>query len=367
MLITTSKENLLAGINAVQRAINAKSIIPVYSCIKLLASGSTLTFTGVSLDMGIQCQIPVQIDQEGTAVIPARYFSDIVRRLPDVPITLDLKDTNEMTIRYEKSFFSLKTMPAEDFPPLPEFKGGTDFFITAETIKTMIRQTAFAASTDEMKAVFTGLLWEVEGNTLRMVGTDTHRLAFSQGTITVNHSESTHGTFIFSAKTASEISRLIQEEDCRVQVEKNMVFFTFENIKINCRLLEGQFPNYRQVIPSQFKTKIQANAKVLQDSSERISLFALSGDTSNTIHLEITENNLMIHSKSEIGFGKEEIGIEKSGDDLKISFNSRYLTDAFKVLETDLITIEFSGPLSAGVMRIPDNDNFLYLILPVRV
>lgn len=366
MLITTSKENLLTGINAVSKAINPKSIIPIYSCIKLEATESSLHFTGASLDMGIQCVIPVQVSREGAAVIPARYFGDIVRRLPDVPITLDLSDPSEMTIKYDRSFFTLKTMTLEDFPTLPVFKEGLDFAVPSEHLKRMVRQTSFAASTDELKAVFTGLLWEIEGKTLRMVGTDTHRLSISQGEIKIDDAQS-KGSFIFPARTAMEISRLIQDEDCRVQVDKNIVYFTFENIKINCRMLEGQFPNYRQVIPSSFKTEIQVDAKEIQDAVERISLFAISGDTSNTIHLEIKEMSLTIHSRSEIGFGKEELAIQQQGEDMKISFNAKYLADVFKVLDTEKVNISFSGPLSAGIVKIPENEDFLYLVLPVRV
>lgn len=365
MLITTNKENLLAGINAVQRAINAKSIIPIYACIKLQAKDNMLFLTGVSLDMGIQCTIPVQVKREGTAVVPARYFSDIVRRLPDVPLELDLHDGHEMTLRYEKSYFSLKTLPSEDFPLFPDFTGALDFSIEANVLKDMVKKTAFSASTDEMKAVFTGLLWEIEGDVLRMVGTDTHRLAWAQGQIKTI--ESLQGQFIFSAKTASEIARLIQEEDCRVQVEKNTVFFTFENIKIHCRLLEGQFPNYKQVIPAQYKTKIQIQAKSLQDSVERISLFSLASDSSNTIHLEIKEQELILHSRSEIGSGQEEIDVYQEGEDIKIAFNARYLNDVFKIMEDTPVTFELTGPLSAGVLKKSEDPHFLYLILPVRV
>lgn len=366
MLITTSKENLLAGINAVSKAINPKSIIPIYSCIKLEAKENSLHFTGASLDMGIQCVIPVQVSREGATVIPARYFGDIVRRLPDTPITLDLTDPGEMTIKYERSYFTLKTMAVEDFPTLPVFKGGLDFALSSENLKRMVRQTSFAASTDELKAVFTGLLWEIEGKTLRMVGTDTHRLSVSQGEIKIDGEEA-KGSFIFPARTAMEIARLIQDEDCQVQVDKNIVYFTFENIKINCRMLEGQFPNYRQVIPNQFKTELQADAKTVQDSVERISLFAISGDTSNTIHLEVKDMAMTIHSRSEIGFGKEEIPVEQNGEDMKISFNAKYLADVFKILDAEKVNISLSGPLSAGIIKIPENDKFLYLVLPVRV
>lgn len=366
MLITTSKENLITAINAVQKAINPKSIIPMYSCIKLEAKENTLTFTGASLDIGIECKIPVQVEREGSTLIPAKYLSDIVRKLPDVPITLDLSDSLEMTIRYERSYFTLKTMEVEDFPPLPTFKGGLDFQISSEILKKLVRQTSFAASADELKAVFTGLLWEVSGEEIGLIGTDTHRLAWGKGPIAIEDKEA-KGSFIIPSKIAMEISRLIQDSPCHIQAEKNTVFFTFENIKINCRVLDGNFPNYRQVIPQQYVTTIQAESKKLRDSAERISLFALSNDSSNTINLKVSEGALTIHSRSDIGFGQEEMEVEHNGEDLNIAFNARYITDVFKVIDGDKVIIQLSGQLSAGIMQDPGEKDFLYLVLPVRV
>jgi DNA polymerase-3 subunit beta len=234
----------------------------------------------------------------------------------------------------------------------------------------MIRQSSFAASADEMKAVFTGLLWEINGKELSIVGTDTHRLAWVKGQISNNeiiNDDEIKGSFIIPARIAIEIARLMQEENCHIQADKNTVFFAFDNIRVNCRVLEGNFPNFRQVIPEKFVTEVQVDSKALRDAADRISLFSTMNDTSSTIHLEIAENVLTIHSRSDIGFGREEIMIRQEGEDINISFNSRYITDVFKVIDGDEVSIQLSGQLSAGVMREKEDEDFLYLVLPVKV
>ncbi len=366
MLITTTKENLLTAINAVQRAINPKSIIPLYSCIKISVAEDIAVFTGAGLDISIECSIPVQTLREGIALIPARTFYDIVRRLPDIPITLEHSDSMELTISYEKSVFSLKTLPADDFPAMPVFSAGMEFSVPAETIKKLIRQASFAASSDDLKAIFTGILWEINGGELSLIGTDTHRLSWAKGTVDINDNDA-KGSFIIPAKTAIEISRLMLNDACSVKAEKNTVFFAFDNIKISCQVLQGSFPNYRQVIPTAFITSLSVNGSSLRDVTERISLFATSSEASSTIHMEITDDILSIYSRSDIGFGREEIAIAREGDDLKISFNSRYISDVFKAIEGEKLRVRFSGQLSSAIITDEEDGSYLYLVLPVKV
>ena len=366
MRITTSKENLNTAISVVQRAINQKSIIPLFSCIKLEVRGNIAVFTGTGLDTIIECSIPVQTEREGLALIPARYFGDIVRRLPDIPITLEHTETMEMTIRYDKSVFTLRTMASDDFPSIETFREGLTFSVSPDTFKRVVRQTSFAASTDEMKAVFTGLLWEVSGEELSVVATDTHRLAWAKGSLAKADKEA-KASFIIPARLATEIARLIQNDDCIMQAEKNTVFFSFDQIRISCRVLEGTFPNYQQVIPGKFITTMQVDSGALRDITERTSLFAASGETSSTIHLDIADRVLSVYSQSDIGFGREEISVQQDGEDLKIAFNARYLTDVFKVMEGDKAEMQFSGQLSACVMREEGDQSFLYLVLPIKV
>ena len=356
----------MTAIGAVQRAINPKSIIPLYSCIKLSVRGDMAVFTGAGLDISIECSVPVQTGREGEALIPARHFGDIVRRLPDIPISLEHTEGMELIIRYEKSVFTLRTLPGDDFPDAPVFGGGMEFSVPAETMKKLIRKSAFAASTDELKAVFTGILWEVDGGELSLVGTDTHRLAWARGAIDIDKNDE-KGSFIIPARITAEISRLMQNDACTVKAEKNTIYFAFDNIKISCQVMQGNFPNYRQVIPSNFVTSLRVDGSVLRDVTERIALFATSSEASSTIHMEIADNTLSIHSRSDIGFGREEIGVGQEGDDLKISFNSRYISDAFKAVDGDNVSMRLSGQLSAGVITEEGDGGFLYLVLPVKV
>jgi DNA polymerase-3 subunit beta len=177
-----------------------------------------------------------------------------------------------------------------------------------------------------------------------------------------------NNSFIVPAKTIIEIARLLQDEPCHIQAEKSTVFFSFANIRVFCRVLKGVFPEFRKVIPSKFVSEIQFESRLLRDAAERISLFSSSTDSSSTVNLEFEEDILNIHSRSDIGFGREELKVAHEGEDISISFNSRYLTDVFKMIEGDkTVTMKLSGPLSAGIINEKDDDDFLYLILPVKV
>ena len=365
MRITISKDNLNYAISAAQRAINPKSIIPLYSCIKLEVIDNQGIFTGAGLDTIIQCTVPVQMEREGTALIPARYFSDIVRRLPDVPITIEHTESMELSIRYNQSFFTLRTLAVNDFPLTPEVQGDLSFTLSSETLSTLIRQSSFASSSDELKGVFTGILWEIDGTEISLVGTDTHRLAWSRGTLSSGGAEE-KVSFILPAKLVNELGRLIQSGECQIHADKHSVSFQWDNVFMNCHILDGIFPNYRSVVPSQFMSSIQVDSKALRDAAERISLFSASNDTSNTIYFEIAEGIMEIHSQSEIGYGRESLAVQMDGEPIEIAFNSRYLTDVFKVIDCDLVDIQLSGQLTASIIKDQQDDDFFYLLLPVR-
>ena len=366
MIFTTSKENLNSAITAVQKAINPKSIIPIYSCIKLEVRGDQAIFIGAGTDISIECSIPVQTEREGVTLIPSKYLGDIVRRLPEIPITLEHSESMEMTIRYEKSVFTLRTMQSDDFPSPDLFGGGMDFTINTDVLKKLVRQSSFAASNDDLKGIFTGILWELSGDELSLIGSDTHRLAWVKGIVNNNISDA-NGSFIIPARIGSEITRLILDDHCHVRADRKTVYFTFDNINICCRMMEGNFPNFRQVIPKTFVTSLRADSKSLKDTTERISLFSATGESSSTINMEIANHTLSIHSQSDIGFGREEISVEQSGEDMNISFNARYITDVFKAMDGETVDIQLSGQTSAGVMKEIEDEDFLYLILPIKI
>lgn len=368
MKFTATKENLSFAVTAVQKAVSIKSSLPVLTCIKIEAQGNMLYFSATDLEMGIQCNIPADIIEEGIIIVPARYFAEIVKKLPDSLITIYLSDNNKLLINFDQSQLTLNTLPPDDFPNIPDIKGEDKNIIEVNTaiLKKMIRQTIIAAGVDEFRPLFTGILCEFKDNILRMIATDTHRLALRQGT-PQKHPDS-NVSFIVPAKMLSEVARLIYEDDetCYICLFKNLVSFTIANIRIICRLLDGQFPDYKQVIPTQYKTKALIKVKNLQNALDRVSLFTMSNDNSNTIHIKVENNLITASSQSELGQGYEQLNIDTEGIPVMISFNARYLLDVFKIIESETATIEFTGPLSPCIIRPIENDNFLYLVLPVR-
>ncbi|MDR1193300.1 MAG: DNA polymerase III subunit beta [Peptococcaceae bacterium] len=367
MRLITSRENLLTAVNAASKAINPKSIIPVYAHVKLEAKDNNVILTGVNLESSIECAVPAQVEKEGSALIPAKLLGDIVRRLPEVSLTLETKDDAEIILRYENSFFTLRTQPDTDFPSLPSFKGGLEFSVEADALRKLIRQTFFAASLDDAKTIFTGLLWEIAKGELGIIGTDSHRLAWARGPAAAGD-ETVEGSFVIPARIASEVARLLQGEPCHIQADQNTVFFSFDQIKITCRLMEGIYPAFRDVIPTDFVTCLKADSRQLSNSIERVSLFAASNEQSSIINFDITDTGVMtLHSRSKEGYGQEEMAVEISGENLEIAFNGRYMSDMLKVTEAEKVEIKLSGKLSAGTMQAENDPLFLYLILPVRV
>lgn len=366
MKVSATRENLLFGVSAVQKAVSAKNTLPILSCIKLEAKGGMLYFSATDLEMGIECHVPVEVFFEGTAIVPARYFSEIVRKLPDTTITLHLAGENDLQIMYENSQLNLKTLAAADFPNLPDVSGENEVQIQAQVLRQMIRQTVFSAGTDEGRPLFTGILCETEEDKLTMVGTDTHRLALRQGSLLKSSEKEL--SFIIPGKILSELARLMidDEEICYLSLSKNIACIVVANIKIICRLLEGQFPNYRQVIPSQYKSKLYGKTKSLQDAVERISLFTMSNDKSKTIQVKVEEQQIIVSSQSDLGQGYEKINVEFDGEPVTIAFNSRYVLDVLKIIESEKVSLEFTGSLSPCIIRPAESTNFLYLLLPVR-
>jgi len=366
MKITATKDNLLFGVTAVQKAVSTKNPLPILSCIRLEARENMLYFSATDLEIGIQCYVPVEVIREGVAVIPARHFSEIVRKLPDSMITLNKVSESELIIEYDDSQLTLKILTADEFPDIPDVMGDHQIQVKASILKQMIRQTVFAAGSDEGRPLFTGILCECQDDKIRLVATDTHRLALRQGTILNTIKEQL--SFIVPGKMMAELARLMYEEEetCVISVTKNLVSFKVSNIRIICRLLEGQFPNYKQVIPVQYNLKIKAKTKRMQEAIERISLFTMLNDSSNTISIQIKENTMVVSSQSEMGQGYEQLYVEGEGEPVGISFNARYLLDVLKIMEAEEVAVEFTGSLSPCIVRPAESENFIYLLLPVR-
>jgi len=365
MKVFCSKDSLITGVNTVQKAVSNKNTLPVLQGILLKAEGQTLIFEATDLEIGIRCVVPAQIEQEGVVVLPARIFSDLVRKLPDAPIELEFQN-DVLNINYYESNLALRGYDPEEFPLLPDLFEAETFNLPVAIFKTMIRQTTFACSTEESRPVFTGCLLQIEEGNLRLIATDTHRLAYRIAEI--ENPEKIKFQGIIPAKTLSEIYRLLKDEDetlC-IRFNESQILFQFGAVQLLSRLIEGQFPNYKQVIPQSCQTKLLLSTKLFQDSVERASLLVRDGAHPIIIKLSIENERLSIVQTSELGKISEQMDVRKEGNDLKIAFNSKFLLDVLKVIDSDEIIFELSGSYSPGIIRPVDDPNYLYLALPVR-
>lgn len=368
MKISATKDNLSYGVQVVQRAVSSKNPMPILSGILVKTVNGQLVFTATDLEMGIECSVPVAVQEDGGVVLPARYFGEIVRKLPDVKISLDVNKENSNTlIRYGQSEFNLLGLSPEDFPILPAIDSDSTLVIKQDIFKNMIKQVGFATAADDNRPIFTGILMEIENDDIRLVATDTHRLAFRSGK-TESGSIQLEKSVIIPGKTLNELNKIMNgdSEELKIAFGENQLVFEMPGIRLVSRLIEGQFPNYKQVIPQGCKTKIKIKTRELLDAAERASLLAKEG--ANVIRLNVSEGNMVISSNSpEIGKIEEQLAVEMEGEETQIAFNSKYLIDVLKVIDAEEILLELTGSLSPGIIKPVEGDYYIYLILPIRI
>ena len=358
-------KTLMHSISIVQKAVSSKSTLPILKGIYLEAFDKNLRLVGTDMEIGIDHIMEANIIEEGSIVVDARLFSEIIRRLPDSEVEVSLQNNNQLLIKCASTEFNILSYNSSEFPELPEIEEEQTHEISQELFKSMIRQTVFATAQDEARPILTGVLMEIEDDTLNMVALDGYRVALRKGKIEAH----LNNKVVIPGKTLNEVNRIIGgEEDEKVQISltNNHALFTVGNTKLISRLLEGEFINYKQILPKEFKSRIKVNAKHLLDSIERASLLGKEG-RNNLVKFIITDENMIINSNSELGNVHEEIKIELEGEDLQIAFNSKYFIDALKVIDDETVYLEFTTNLSPGIIKPITNDNTIYLVLPVRL
>lgn len=355
---------LTHAINIVQKAVSTKTTLPILKGIYIEAFDNQLKFVATDLEIGIEHKVSAEIIEQGSVVIDARLFSEIIRKLPDAEVEITLEDHNQLLIKCENTEFNILSYNANDFPELPVVQEELVYKVQQELFKSMIRQTVFATSQDESRPILTGVLLEIERDTLNMVALDGYRLALKKGKIKAHENEK----IVIPAKTLNEVNRIIdidEEEPLKIALTNNHSLFTIGNTKLISRLLEGEFINYKQILPKEYKSKLKVNTRNLLESIERASLLAREGK-SNLVKFIIKDEKMVITSNSELGKVHEEIPIKLEGEDIEIAFNSKFFIDALKVIEDEEIYLEFTTNLSPGILKPVTSENYIYLVLPVR-
>lgn len=370
------RDRLLDGLNNVMKAVSSKTTIPILTGIKIDVTDEGMTLTGSDADITIQTFIPVEEDGEqlinisetGSIVLQARMFNEIVRKLPTNDVEIQVANGLQTHIRSGKSEFHLIGSDASEYPLLPEVSTDQQFMMPADLLKSIIRETVFAVATSESRPVLTGVNWQINGNELNCIATDSHRLArrkvsLEQLPVDVN-------SVVIPGKSLNELNKILGDSTNPVQIviTSQQVLFKADNVLFFSRLLEGNYPETSRLIPEEYKTNITINGKSLLQAIDRASLLARE-DRNNVVRFETFDDNVVeISSNSpEIGKVEEQIQVETlEGENLKISFSAKYMMEALKAIDGQDVVIQFTGAMRPFILRSVHDDAILQLILPVR-
>ena len=367
MKISCSKEELLNGIQAVYSTTTLKSTLPILSNILLETRKGSLRMTATDLDIGIIHDVGVKIEVEGAITVPAKRFFDIVKELPQHnEISLAAKKNNTISIECENMFFKLIGLPKEEFPKLPDFKEKDSISISQAVLKKMLSTTAFAISYDQTRYVLNGVLFVIGPKNLRMVATDGRRLAMAEKEVTLTKElEKSPKKIILPAKAVSELTRTLGNDgDVKITISENQAQFNMGLTTVISRLVEGEFPNYEQVIPKEIKDKVKVNRDNFLLAVRRANI--LTSQESQAIKLELSKDKMVISKTTpELGESREELAVDYKGPQLVVGFNPNYLIDVLKNSDGPEIAFELVSGEKPGVIRT--DGGYVYVVLPMQI
>ncbi len=362
MRFKVDKNTLAKGIDTIQNVISAKASLPILANFLLEAQKNNLKLTATDLNIGISCVIPVDIQEPGSITIPARRFSSIIKELSDDEVEINSKKNNIVIIETASCQFKIIGLASEEFPRLPEFKDKEVVELEQVLLKQMLNRTSFAVSMDETRYILNGIMFKINQSSLTLVATDGKRLAVDTKKLAKPVSKEIN--MIVPIKTIQELQRNLQDEGgVSMIIGPNQVLFDLGSAIIISRLIEGEFPDYQQVIPAQAETKIKINREQFLLAIRRAAL--LSTPDYQAVKFEVFKNKLVLSkSTPDVGESREEVAMEYSGKELLIGFNPNYLSDVLKNLDVETAELEISGSEKPGVIR---RDGYIYIVLPMRL
>ncbi len=368
MKFTIAKDQLMAGLQAVQNVVSTRTTLPILSNVLVQAIGDKLQLTATDLDVTVSSAVEADVKEEGATTIPVKRFFSIVRELQASEVEISTDGKNVTSLQAGSSFYKINGISAEEFPPMPKFGETSTVTLPQEKIRAMLKKTSIAISMDESRYVLNGVFMSFQADKLTMVATDGRRLAMSEEELTTE--SAAIGDIIVPTKAVSELNRLLQNTgEVELKFTENQVSFLIKgeddhSILLMSKLVEGNYPNYKQVIPTETKERVPLGREELLQALRRAEI--MTNDKSNSVKLTFAKNNLAITANTpEVGEGRESIAINYKGPDISIAFNPGYMMDPLKVLDVDEVFIELNDELSPGLMRI--NGPFLYVLMPMRM
>lgn len=363
MKFKISKDQFLEGLQNVQHVVSSRTTLPILSNVLIVAKGDRIIFTTTDLDVGITGSVIASIEKEGATTLPAKKLVSIVRELPSSEVEVSVDSKNYATIRSGASRFRIIGLSDTEFPPLPNFEGAKSFRIPQADLRSGLRKTVFAISTDETRYVLNGIFASFRESKLTLVATDGRRLAMADMDLEFPASHETD--IIIPTKAVQEVQRLLGDSgEIEVRLSDNQISFSIGSTLLASKLIEGNYPNYRQVIPGDSNERVVISREQLYDTVRRVSL--LFPDKSNSVKLKFSENQIEISANSpDIGDAQELIEVSYSGPEMQIAFNPEFLQAPLRALDTDNVYLDLIDEMNPGVIRI--DGSFLYVLMPMRV
>jgi DNA polymerase-3 subunit beta len=367
MNLTITKEQIIAGLQAVQNVVSTRTTLPILSNVLLRAEDGKVEFTATDLDVTVACSVEAKVTKPGATTVPVKKLFGIVRELSG-EIEIETDEKNVTSIRSGGSYFKIHGLGADEFPPLPKFKDDKKVSLKQETVRGMLKKTSFAVSTDESRYVLNGIFVSMKDGKMTFVATDGRRLALVDEEVEL--SEASAGEFIVPAKAVGELNRLLQAAgNVEIKFGENQASFALKDEKgfsvlLVTKLIEGNYPNYKQVIPGEAKERIPLGREELLQALRRAEI--MTSEKANSVKMTFGKNSLAITANSpEVGEARETLAVNYKGKEMAIAFNPRYLIDPLAALSEDEVFIELIDELSPGVLKT--NSPFLYVVMPMRL
>ena len=363
------KDKIMKALNSVVKGVASKTTMPILEGILIQTNDNEIKLTTYDLELGIEYKMECDVQEQGSIVVNATMFTEIIRKLPDSEINISLNENNLLTIDCEGALYKLATMNPDEFPELPKIEVENSVTLEQSALKNMIRKTIFAVSQEETRPIFTGCLFEINNNKLNIVAIDGFRLALRTINIPVPVNDF---KAVIPAKTLNEVNKILTDsfDSIKIGVSKNQAVFEMENCKVVTRILDGEFLNYSTVIPTTWQTRIRVERESLLNSFERISLIASSSiekEKKYPVKVTVDIGKLTISCTNQTGDAKEEVFISTEGKYLEAGFNPKYFLDCLKSIDEEEIFVEFGSNISPCLVKSVENNDYVYMILPIRL
>ena len=357
-----TKEKILEGLQRVQNVVSTRTTLPILSNVLVQAGNNGLSLTTTDLDVAVRCSVEAEVSKAGGTTLPARRVFAILREVAAADIEIEVDDKNVAAIQAGSSFYKIMGLPEEEFPRFPQAEGKS-LKIEQVALRDMLKKTAYAASTDETRYVLNGVFMSFKADKLTVVATDGRRLALVEREMEIP--KGSEAELILPSKVVNELLRLLSDKgDVTLSVGENQIIISFDGTTLCSKLIEGTYPNFRQVIPTEAKERISMEREVLLSALHRASI--LASEKQQSLKLNFAKNSLTITATSpEVGEAKETMAINYKGKEINIGFNPQYMMDPLRNLDADEVFIELTDELSPGVIKV--NEPFLYVIMPMRL